>query len=419
MNKEIQERIECIKNNQLPEGYRRVKDIGIAPEDWTLGKMSDVIENVSRPVPKPNEPYWRLGIKSWAKGTFRAFVDDPETVNMDKLYEVKENDLIVNITFAWEHAIAIAKKEDEGLLVSHRFPTYEFKKGQIPEYYQAIITQRYFKDMLDHISPGGAGRNRVLNRKAFLNLPCIIPPEAEQEKTAKILSNCEKVIELKEKMFEQKEKYKKFLVQQLLLNNQDAVKDNNWQTIKIKDIFDFLKGVGLSKENVIETGKNKCILYGELFTTYDCKINKIYSRTDSGEGVLSKKNDILMPCSTTTKGVDLATASVINENDVLLGGDILILRPKKTIDVNFFAYLISSLSKKISLCTQGITIIHLQTSDFKNMEVKIPSTLEEQKKISDILSAIDNDIAMSRQEILEWNRYKRFLTQILLRGIVR
>ena len=50
MKKEIQERIESIKNNQLPKGYRRVKDIGIAPEDWTIGKMSDVIENVSRPV---------------------------------------------------------------------------------------------------------------------------------------------------------------------------------------------------------------------------------------------------------------------------------------------------------------------------------------------------------------------------------
>ena len=194
MNKEIKERIESIKNNQLPKGYRRVKDIGIAPEDWTLGKMSDVIENVSRPVPKPNEPYWRLGIKSWAKGTFHAFVDDPETVNMDELYEVKENDLIVNITFAWEHAIAIAKKEDEGLLVSHRFPTYVFKEGQVPEYYQAVITQRYFKDMLDHISPGGAGRNRVLNRNDFLNLPCFIPSKEKQQKIAKILFSCDKII---------------------------------------------------------------------------------------------------------------------------------------------------------------------------------------------------------------------------------
>ena len=39
MNKEIKERIECIKNNQLPDGYRRIKDIGIAPKDWTLGKF--------------------------------------------------------------------------------------------------------------------------------------------------------------------------------------------------------------------------------------------------------------------------------------------------------------------------------------------------------------------------------------------
>jgi type I restriction enzyme S subunit len=30
------------------------------------------------------------------------------------LYEVKEDDLIVNITFAWEQAIAIANKKDDG-----------------------------------------------------------------------------------------------------------------------------------------------------------------------------------------------------------------------------------------------------------------------------------------------------------------
>jgi type I restriction enzyme, S subunit len=32
---------------------------------------------------------------------------------MEELFVVKENDLVVNITFAWEQAVAIASKEDE------------------------------------------------------------------------------------------------------------------------------------------------------------------------------------------------------------------------------------------------------------------------------------------------------------------
>ena len=37
-----------------------------------------------------------------------------EINSMDKFYVVKPNDLIVNITFAWEQAIAIVKPEDDG-----------------------------------------------------------------------------------------------------------------------------------------------------------------------------------------------------------------------------------------------------------------------------------------------------------------
>ena len=45
---------------------------------------------------------------------------------MDMLYCIEPRDLVVNITFACEGAIAIATEEDGGGLVSHRFPTYYF-----------------------------------------------------------------------------------------------------------------------------------------------------------------------------------------------------------------------------------------------------------------------------------------------------
>ena len=44
------------------------------------------------------------------------------------MHRVAANKFILNITFAWEHAVAITDKNDEGKLVSHRFPQFSFDK---------------------------------------------------------------------------------------------------------------------------------------------------------------------------------------------------------------------------------------------------------------------------------------------------
>ena len=199
MNKkqEIKNRIDLINKGEVPEGYK--KRFGyIVPNDWDIVPIKKVVTQVHRSVDKPNEPYYRLSVRSHAKGTFHSFVEDPETVAMEELYKVKENDLIVNITFAWEHAIAIVKKEDDGLLVSHRFPTYEFNNNACVKFYENIIKFPRIKKMLGDMSPGGAGRNRVLNQTDFYNkLYMPYTNRKEQEKIAEILSCCDKVIELR------------------------------------------------------------------------------------------------------------------------------------------------------------------------------------------------------------------------------
>lgn len=137
---------------------------------------------------------------------------------MDKLYIVKENDLIVNITFAWESAIAIVKKEDEGGLVSHRFPTYTFdEKISNSKYFQYVIIQKRFRTMLDLISPGGAGRNRVMSKKDFLTLKWELPCIEEQNKIANFLSLIDTKIEHVQKQLESSKDFKKALLQQMLV----------------------------------------------------------------------------------------------------------------------------------------------------------------------------------------------------------
>ena len=149
---------------------------------WEQRELSDLIEENQKPVPKPDGEYIRLGIRSHAKGTFHEVVAEGEGLDVDTMYVVESNNLIVNITFAWEEAWAITTEKDAEKLVSHRFPQYRFHHGQYPMFYQYRFRNGRMKYNLELASPGGAGRNRVLNKTEFMKIPVIIPISYEEEK---------------------------------------------------------------------------------------------------------------------------------------------------------------------------------------------------------------------------------------------
>jgi type I restriction enzyme S subunit len=178
--------------------------------------LKALISPVSRPVPKPSTPYLAIGLRSHGKGTFQRTVEEPYKVAMDTLYRIEKDDIIVNITFAWEGAIAIANGGDEGGLVSHRFPTFRVKENADLSFLrQLFLTKRFVWDM-GLISPGGAGRNRVLSKTDFLDLKVYAPPKRAQQKIGQILSSADKEIELLEEELTTLEKQKHGLMQKLL-----------------------------------------------------------------------------------------------------------------------------------------------------------------------------------------------------------
>jgi len=184
---------------------------------WTETQLIKCLIPTSYPINKPSEPYYALGIRSHCKGTLVRHIDDPEKVAMDTLYEVKENELIVNITFAWEGAITILSKKDEGKIVSHRFPTYKFNEEYaISDYFKHLIKTKWFIFQLASLSPGGAGRNRVLNKTNFLKLKVFLPSVEEQRKIANFLNFIDDKIDLLNKELNQLKEQKRGLMQLLL-----------------------------------------------------------------------------------------------------------------------------------------------------------------------------------------------------------
>jgi type I restriction enzyme S subunit len=242
------------------------------------------------------------------------------------------------------------------------------------------------------------------------------PTLPEQTKIASFLTTVDEKISGLKKQLTLLERYKKGVMQKIF-SQELRFKDENgndfpdWEKLAISQLFDSKKGSGLSKDKLSNKGKYKCLLYGELFTTYKEKITSIVSFTDSLEGVCVELNDILVPGSTTTSGIDLSKFSALKVSDVRVGGDVTILKSRQKIESVFYAYYLSNFKKReIGNKAQGITIVHLSFSNFKDIIIDFPS-FSEQQKIASFLSSIDEKIEKCQGQIKAMENWKKGLLQ--------
>ena len=188
-----------------------------------------------------------------------------------------------------------------------------------------------------------------------------------------------------------------------------------WIESKLGDIADFSKGAGISKDQRSEEG-NPCILYGELYTRYKSEvIANVFSKTalPDSELVKSKSNDIIIPASGET-AEDIATARCVPFDNILLGGDLNIIRLHDQ-DGKFFSYQLNGVRKyDIATVAQGVSVVHLHAGDLKGITVKYPSHIAEQEKISQILGLIDDRIATQSKIIEEQETLLKSLADSLI-----
>ena len=159
------------------------------------------------------------------------------------------------------------------------------------------------------------------------------------------------------------------------------------------------KGTGISKDQLSDDGE-PCILYGELYTKYKSEtIREVISKTniDNTKLVRSKANDVIIPCSGET-AEDIATARCVLNGNILLGGDLNIIR-LHGYDGAFMSYQLNGRRKyDIAKVAQGVSVVHLYGEHLKGVKTINPC-LEEQKKIAKLLSLLDERIATQNKII--------------------
>lgn len=137
--------------------------------DAPRARMGDVAPLVRRPVTiDPEATYPELGVRSFGKGTFHKPPLPGLDVGSKKLFSIAAGDLLFNIVFAWEGAVAVAATEDAGRVGSHRFLTCVADANRASaDFLRYWFLREEGLLALNRASPGGAGRNRTLGIKAL------------------------------------------------------------------------------------------------------------------------------------------------------------------------------------------------------------------------------------------------------------
>lgn len=188
--------------------------------------------------------------------------------------------------------------------------------------------------------------------------------------------------------------------------------EGEWQEKRLSDIADLSKGIGISKDQLSADGE-PCILYGELYTKYKSEtIKEVISKTniDNTKLVKSKANDVIIPCSGET-AEEIATARCVLKDDILLGGDLNIIR-LHGYDGSFMSYQLNGKRKyDIAKVAQGVSVVHLYGEHLKNIKTINPS-LNEQKKIANLLSLLDERISTQNKIIEDLKKLKSAIIEI-------
>lgn len=422
MTPEVKERIEQIRHGNVPEGYKKTKS-GIVPEDWTEYTIGECLERVERPVDvQADEMYTQIGIRSHGKGLFYKEPVTGASLGNKAVFWIEPNCFVLNIVFAWEQAVSKTTQNEAGMIGSHRFPMYRPIEGRVDvDYLITYMLTKRGKDILEAASPGGAGRNRTLGQDRFLKSKIILPSSDEQRRIAEVITTQDKVIELKEKRLTEKERQKKYLMQQLLTEKKRLPGfDGEWQNCRLHQIAKRIRRKNtVGNENVLTISAQYGLINQSEF------FNKEIASEDKSNYYLLSRHDFAYNKSYSS-GYPYGAIKRLTRYDQgivsplyicfeIVGDNVSLEYMEQYFEAGLMNREIQAFAQEGA---RNHGLLNIAVDDFFNSKIVLPS-IEEQRAIAAILTAADKEIELLRQNLEQEKQKKKALMQLLLTGIVR
>jgi len=321
------------------------------------------------------------------------FPVSPNGQLLDK-YLVSENDILFARTGASTGKSYLYHKDD-GKLYFAGFLIRAKIKEEFNSYFVFIQTKtiQYYKWVqLMSMRSGQPG----INSQEYASYSFNIPSKNEQNKIASFLSLIDERILSQKKIIEKLEtlmkgNLEKIFRQKLRFKNKQGNYFSIWKTMKLDEICDIKKGEQLNKDDLTESGNYPCLNGGMSFSGYTDKFN-------------SDENTI-----TISEGGNSCGFVNFMKSKFWLGGHCYKVILKKDISKDFLFHLLKFYEREIMNLRVGSGLPNIQQKDLKNLQLLISEDIEEQNKIANFLSSIQEKTETEKQILEKLELQKKFL----------
>ena len=415
MKPETKQRIAQIRRGEVPEGYQKTRD-GIFPADWHIQKINRWIALAERPITLENDKKYRLVT---VRRGFGGIDLRGESLGKDILvknyFRIFHRDFLISKRQIAHGACGIVTKFLDGAVVSNEYNVFVPKSGTDIEMFNLMMQLPHYTRLFYLMSDGVHIEKLLFKTQDWMKRQLAMPPIAEQQKIAAILTTQDKVIELKEKRLAEKQRQKKYLMQQLLTGRKRLPGFNiAWEKTKLKNILHERKTYspkGLEYPHVTLSTEG-------IFPKSDRYDRDHLVKDEYKEYKITHKGDICYNPANLKFGV-------ICENTF---GDAIFSPIYVTFEVNQNVckeYLANYLMRwdfinAVRKYEEGTVYerMAVKPEDFLKFEILLPH-IDEQTAIAQVLSTADREISLLRQDIEQEKQKKKALMQLLLKGIVR
>ena len=416
MTPEVNKWLDYMLHGTVPVGYKKTVS-GIVPAEWTDTCLGEIYTERKEPG---NEtlPLLMVSIHS---GVSDGEVDEDDLPKKVKRIEDKSQykraatgDLVFNMMRAWQGAIGTVRTEG---MVSPAYIVAEPNDLVDPLFMDYYMKTARMVNTIHRQSYGVTDFRLRLYWDSFAPIKCVLPPVAEQQKIAAILTTQDKVIELKEKRLAEKQRQKKYLMQQLLTGKKRLPRFNTtWVSETLSSFCEFIGGgTPDTKDDRLWRGDIPWISSSDLVV--DDYVNVSISRYISAEAVAESATKICPAgCLLLVNRVGVGKIAIAPRALCTSQDFVNIVQSKH--DNLYLLYAICYLIQQKTTQVQGSAIKGIPSKEIKEYEISIPPK-DEQIAISNILSLADKEIHMLKQDIAAEQNKKKALMQLLLTGIVR
>jgi type I restriction enzyme S subunit len=359
----------------------------------------------------------------------RCYYVSKERYEMDDKIQVHEGDIIVTKDGTIGKVAMVTGLDKPATLNSHLFVLRDISGTLYNRFLLQILSSHIFDSFVESTKTGSTLTG--LPQKTIVEFKFLAPKFEEQKKISQFLDNLDSLITLHQRKCEKLKCIKKSMLGKMFPKNGEKFPEirfkgftDAWEQRKFASVFDGLQNNTLSRADLnYESGTVKNVHYGDVLIKFGDYIDAAETelpyisddtKADKFKNSFLQDGDIVIADTAEDDTVGKCTEIQGSEGLKLLSGlHTIACRPKEKYGPMFLGYYINSPAyhNQLKPLMQGIKVTSISKSALQDTDMIMPKSIDEQIKIGEYFSNLDNLITLHQRKCDETKELKKYMLQ--------